>query len=291
MRIVTADIPGLPLGRFGTHEDRFCDAVRPGQLALAIGPAVSGKHTLCLTAALRMRDRQGATVYDLANLATPTAHARAAVHAMQQRAAPGPDDADRANLVVISEMRGLAHLEMIETCLNAGAAVLGALHARRPGDVPATLRAIGGQRLGSFLASRLSACAGLLPVHRLCPNCRVPTSEAEGPGAHDATDDTLVPIQGTMARARFRRGAGCATCGSTGTLRPAPIMELLVPDDALRDAVRADPGMFWRALADPALHGRIHHPATVDLCTGLATGAFDAQIARAAAALYSSRPT
>ena len=80
-----------------------------------------------------------------------------------------------------------------------------------------------------MLASSILGVMGLRLVRSVCPHCAQP---------HDppASQLKVVP-EALRSQAQFRRGAGCDQCNQTGYSGRLPVSELLVVDEAFREAV------------------------------------------------------
>ena len=95
-----------------------------------------------------------------------------------------------------------------------------------------------------LVASTLSAVIAQRLVRRLCPECKVPHRPS-------ATDLRLLRLQRDAVRTlTLHRSKGCSHCSGTGYKGRVAIHEVLVPDDAFREAVltRASSGAL-RGLA------------------------------------------
>jgi type II secretory ATPase GspE/PulE/Tfp pilus assembly ATPase PilB-like protein len=206
-------------------------ARKPYGMVLVTGPTGSGKTTT-LYAALGLRDAPSEKIvtvedpveYQLAGVTQVPVHPAAGVTfsaALRSILRQDPDvimvgemrDPETAEIAVQAGMTG----HMVFSTVHTNDA-LGALPRLLDLGVPDYLIAA---TVDGILAQRL--------VRRVCDRCREVYDPPRDAVRAVAGDDLPPPV--------FLRGAGCPACRGTGYRGRTGIYELLVMDDALRDAV------------------------------------------------------
>jgi type II secretory ATPase GspE/PulE/Tfp pilus assembly ATPase PilB-like protein len=130
------------------------------------------------------------------------------------------------NVIMVGEMRDAETAAVAISASLAGQLVFTTLHSN---DAPRTI-----ERLVELGVARASLAAGLSAVlaqrlvRRLCEGCRI-----SAPIPHD------VRAALTLAQTTWWTAGTCGACGGTGFSGRVGVYEMLVVDDALRDAIGA----------------------------------------------------
>ncbi|HTJ26572.1 MAG TPA: GspE/PulE family protein [Candidatus Limnocylindria bacterium] len=163
------------------------------------------------------------------------------------------------NVLVVGEMRDAETAAVAVSAALAGQIVFTTLHAN---DAPRTIDRL--VELGvarHSLASALSAVVAQRLVRVLCDRCRVREAIPAGVREELQTD-----------RAHWYVAAGCRACAGTGYLGRTGVYELLVVDDATRDAIATGASSVQIAqLAVRAGYRPIMHDAVAKVLDGVTT--------------------
>ncbi len=204
---------------------------RPYGMILATGPTGSGKTTT-LCACLAKVDRASKNVitiedpveYQIPRVTQIQIHPKAGLtfavglrHILRQ----DPD------VLMVGEIRDLETLVMAIQSSLTGHLVLSTLHCNDAASAPVRLVDMGAE---SFLvASSLAAVVAQRLVRRICPNCKAevkPSREVLDRLPKSADDGST-----------YYRGRGCKECRGTGYRGMVAVFEVLVINEALRQAV------------------------------------------------------
>jgi type II secretory ATPase GspE/PulE/Tfp pilus assembly ATPase PilB-like protein len=190
---------------------------RPDGLLLVTGPVASGKTTTAATllGALGVGGRCVITLEDPVEITLSSAR-QVPVRA-EQGLGFGPlmrevlrQDAD---VVFLGEIREADAAALTVSTAMIGKRVLATLHARHGGHGVARVLSLGVDP--GALADTLVAVSNQRLLPRLCPSCRQPQSQGH---------------RGWVA-------AGCLACLETGIQGRLPVMEVLIVDEPMRDAI------------------------------------------------------
>lgn len=219
-------------------------AKKPHGMILVTGPTGSGKTTT-LYAALALRETASEKIitvedpveYQLPGVTQVPVHRQAGVTfgaALRSILRQDPD------VIMVGEMRDPETAEIAVQAAMTGHLVFSTLHTN---DAVGALPRLLDLGIPDYLAA--STVDGILAqrlVRRVCDGCRE-VYEPPRDAVRKLAGDDLPP-------AAFLRGAGCPACRGTGYRGRTGIFELLVLDDALREAiVRRAPPSELRALA------------------------------------------
>ena len=225
----------VALGELGMPGDVLAGmerlARKPHGMILVTGPTGSGKTTT-LYAALALRDRAAEKVvtvedpveYQLPGVTQVPVHRQAGVTfaaALRSILRQDPD------VVMVGETRDPETAEIAIQAAMTGHLVFSTLHTNDAvGAIPRLLD------LGVpdyLLTATVEAVLAQRLVRAVCDRCREPY--------RPAPDAVARLAGGEPAPATLVHGAGCAACRGTGYRGRVGVFELLVMDDALRDAV------------------------------------------------------
>ncbi len=230
----------LSLGELGMApqiEERFRTLLRaPHGMLLVTGPTGSGKTTT-LYAALSELDAGQSKIVSIED---PVEYQLPGVTQIPVRSEIGLDFArilrsvlrQDPDVVMVGETRDV---ETAKTAVHAaltGHLLLTTLHTNTAAGAAARLLDMGVEPY--LLASVLRAVLGQRLVGRLCPECREPYQP-------DALERSYLAAFGVGVGdgLRLHRARGCRACDGLGHVGRVGIFELLVIDDAMRDAIRA----------------------------------------------------
>ncbi len=130
------------------------------------------------------------------------------------------------NVIMVGEIRDAEVAGIVGQAAYTGHLVLSSLHTSDSASAITRLFNLG---LEPFrIAESLAAIVAQRLVRRLCPVCRVALAPDEARALGEAHGLASVP---------FVAGPGCETCRQTGYVGRRPVAEMLVPDDAMRDAI------------------------------------------------------
>jgi type II secretory ATPase GspE/PulE/Tfp pilus assembly ATPase PilB-like protein len=238
MRLLSQDVALIDLPRIGFTEEEL-KTVRglcrlSHGMVLCSGPVGSGKTTL-LYAMINELDREKCCVmsvedpveYELPgvaqipiNPATGLTFARALRSVLRQ----DPD------VILVGEMRDMETVQLAMYCVISGHLLMTTTHAN---DAPSTIKRLIDIGIEPFLAnSSVSAVIAQRLIRTLCQKCKQPVKPALHSLPPEAVDFIKRSEGGT-----FYGPKGCETCGGTGYRGRIGIHEILIPNDAFREAV------------------------------------------------------
>lgn len=206
-------------------------AQKPHGMVLVTGPTGSGKTTT-LYAALQLRDRGAEKIvtveepieYQLAGITQVPVHRQAGVTfsaALRSILRQDPD------VVMIGEMRDAETAEIAVQAAMTGHLVFSTLHTNDAiGAIPRLLDLA----IPDYLvAATLEAVLAQRLVRKICDDCRV---------EYRPSPEHVAVISGRPSgRVKLVKGAGCAACRDTGFRGRVGLFELLVLDDAMKEAI------------------------------------------------------
>lgn len=204
----------------------------PLGMLLVTGPTGSGKTTTLYATLAEMNDptKNVVTVED------PVEYQFDGINQMQISESAGISFADGLrgilrqdpDTILVGEIRDIETARIAMQAALTGHFVLSSLHAV---DAIAAVHRFTDMGIEPFLvASAVSGVVGQRLLRRNCPSCSVP----EKPSSDRVR---LVAAQLGTAKANFRRGEGCASCGFTGYRGRVGVYELLTMSDRLRHMV------------------------------------------------------
>lgn len=206
-------------------------AQRPHGMVLVTGPTGSGKTTT-LYAALQTRDAGGEKIitvedpieYQLGSITQVPIHRQAGVTFASALRAILRQDPD---VVMIGEMRDRETAEIAVQAAMTGHLVFSTLHTN---DAIAAIPRLLDLGIPDYLvAATVEGVLAQRLVRKICANCRV---------AYDVPGDQIALLNGKPASMRsLSRGVGCDACRGTGFRGRIGLFELVILDDALKDAI------------------------------------------------------
>jgi type IV pilus assembly protein PilB len=242
MRIVDVSAAKLGMERLGFRPEmleRFRRVIdEPYGIVLVTGPTGSGKSTT-LYSALGTFDT---TAYNVSTVEDPVEANLEGVHQAQVSPKAGFTFAGalRAllrqdpDIIMVGEIRDGETAQIAVQAALTGHMVLSTLHTN---DAPSSITRLGNLGVEPFLiAASLKGVLAQRLVRRICSQCR---QEFE-PDAQQL----LALGEYAAGVKRLWKGAGCRKCHQTGLSGRLGLYELMVPDEALVDAIGAN--------ADPA---------------------------------------
>jgi type II secretory ATPase GspE/PulE/Tfp pilus assembly ATPase PilB-like protein len=206
-------------------------AARPHGMLLVTGPTGSGKTTTlygCLArrhaAAEKIVTVEDPIEYQLADITQVPVHRQAGVtfgSALRSILRQDPD------VIMIGEMRDSETAEIAVQAAMTGHLVFSTLHTNDAiGAIPRLLDLgvpdyLASATLEGVLAQRL--------VRRICDSCRA---------SYHAPPELVSLVAGKpIGRLSLQRGRGCAACRGTGYRQRIGLFEVLMVDDAMKDAI------------------------------------------------------
>lgn len=222
---------------------------RPDGLVLVTGPTGSGKTTV-LYAALNYL-RTGRT--NIVSVEDPVERRLDGVNQIPVNGRAGNTFAavlrsvlrQDPNVIMVGEIRDAEVAQIVGQAAYTGHLVLSSLHTTDAASAVVRLLNLG---LEPFkIAESLSAILSQRLVRRLCPDCKRELDPVEA--------RRLGRAHG-VSRIAAVAGPGCERCRQTGYLDRVAVAELLVPDDAIRDAILAgaSASQIRRAMAASGCH-------------------------------------
>jgi type IV pilus assembly protein PilB len=130
------------------------------------------------------------------------------------------------NIIMVGEIRDEEVAQIVGQAAYTGHLVLSSMHTNDAATAVTRLRNLGLEPYK--IAESLSAVLAQRLLRLLCPHCK---------REHNELDATLLGAAHRMASVPASAGPGCPQCKHTGYLGRAPVAELLLPTDELRDAI------------------------------------------------------
>jgi type II secretory ATPase GspE/PulE/Tfp pilus assembly ATPase PilB-like protein len=216
-------------------------------MLLVTGPTGSGKTTT-LYAALQRRDSAREKIvtvedpieYQLPGITQMPVHRQSGVTFAAALRAILRQDPD---VVMIGEMRDRETAEISVQAAMTGHLVFSTLHTNDAISAIPRLLDLG---IPEYLvAATVQGVLAQRLVRRVCPDCRAD---------YEPNPETVSLVARQAAHgARLSSGAGCPACRGTGYRGRVGLFELVIVNDALRDAIAAGvPSSRLRALAEEA---------------------------------------
>ncbi|WP_409423071.1 type II secretion system ATPase GspE [Pseudaeromonas sp. ZJS20] len=225
------------LGMTLANRNRISDLIRkPHGIILVTGPTGSGKSTTLYAALseINSRDRNILTVedpieYDLEGVGQTQVNGKVDMTFARGLRAILRQDPD---VVMVGEIRDLETAQIAVQASLTGHLVMSTLHTNTAIGAITRLRDMG---IEPFLLS--TSLLGVLAqrlVRTLCPHCKAPHE----PSSQERELLALAPD----SRQMIYRPSGCEACNQTGYRGRTGIHELLVVDEAVREAIHAGEG-------------------------------------------------
>ncbi len=248
LRILDKSQGALPLetlGYIGDRKEKLLSALRrPYGLFLITGPTGSGKSTTLFTALDHLND----VGLNIVTLEDPVEYHVNGVNQSQINADVGLTFASGLrsilrqdpDVVMVGEIRDLETASLVVHAALTGHVVLSTLHTN---DAIGAIPRLMDMKVEPFLLAAVFRLVGAQRlVRRLCPHCR--KSVPIPPPVRGMLDRELreIPLaQKTEENQREPRvlyqGAGCAECGSRGTLGRLAIVEVIPVEETIRAAI------------------------------------------------------
>jgi type IV pilus assembly protein PilB len=219
------------LGYDAANLDRLRKALsRPDGLILVTGPTGSGKTTALYSALSHLQN--GHT--NIVSVEDPVERHVAGVNQILVNPRAGNTFStvlrsilrQDPNVIMVGEIRDNEVAQIVGQAAYTGHLVLSSLHTADAASAVTRLLNLGlephkvSESLTAIVAQRL--------LRKLCPDCRE---------THDDAEATRLGLLHGVARVPASAGAGCDRCRHTGYTDRMPVVEVLVPDDAVRDAI------------------------------------------------------
>ena len=145
------------------------------------------------------------------------------------------------NVIMVGEIRDNEVAQIVGQAAYTGHLVLSSLHTADAASAVTRLLNLGLEP--SKIAESLKAIVAQRLVRTLCPDCR---------HVHDQFEAARLGQAHGVARVAASAGPGCDRCKHTGYAGRIPVAEVLVPDDAMRDAI-------GRGATATEIRGAMHH--------------------------------
>ncbi|HEY1074647.1 MAG TPA: GspE/PulE family protein [Patescibacteria group bacterium] len=209
---------------------------RPYGMILATGPTGSGKTTMLYTIlkTLNTPDVSVITIED------PIEYSIDGIEQIQINPQSGLTFAaglrailrQDPNIIMVGEIRDEETAEIAVNAALTGHLLLSTLHTN---DAATTLARLTEFKIEPFLiASTVNLAIGQRLVRLLCPYCRIPKTITE---AEYQSLAEVIPIAFLGDNRQFFAAQGCEQCGQSGFIGRTGIYEVLLVDDAIREAI------------------------------------------------------
>jgi type IV pilus assembly protein PilB len=225
------------LGFTKENRDRVLASIKkPHGMILVTGPTGSGKTTTLYTIIkmLNSPDRSILTIED------PVEYSIAGINQIPVNARTGLSFAtglrsmlrQDPDIIMVGEIRDTETAGLAVNTALTGHLLLSTLHTN---DAATTLPRLLDMKVEPYLiASTVNIAIGQRLVRRVCKRCTQP--KPLSPAEKESLKD-LVPQKMLEEKGAFGRGAGCEACGNTGYAGRVGIHEVIVVDQAVRDAI------------------------------------------------------
>jgi len=240
LRIVRKERTSLSLEALGLAQDHLAEVRRlahlPNGIVIVTGPAGAGKTTL-LYSMLSELNEEGRCLFTIEDPVECTMDGIAQIQidprndftyagALRSVLRQDPD------VIMVGEIRDLETLQLCVQTALTGHLVLTTLHTN---NAPAALARLLDLGLEPFLVnSTVAGVVGIRLVRTLCQQCK-----AEIEPDPNSVPPEVVEFMEQSGRKTFYAPAGCDACHQVGNHGRTGIFEVLVPDQAVRDAVSA----------------------------------------------------
>ena len=209
---------------------------KPDGLVLVTGPTGSGKTTV-LYAALRflqtgrvnivtVEDPVERQVDGVTQIAVNTKAGNSFTSVLRSVMRQDP------NIIMVGEIRDNEVAEIVGQAAYTGHLVLTSLHTTDAASAITRLVNLGLQPFK--IAESLNAVVSQRLLRKMCPSCRV---------TNDAATAERLGAQHGVTRVAASVGRGCDRCKQTGYVDRIAVPEIMVPDEALRTAIRNGAGL------------------------------------------------
>lgn len=235
MRVIQGASGLLTIDSLG-YEERSAKALiaalsKPDGLVLVTGPTGSGKTTVLYAALAFLKTGRVniVTVEDPVErqidgvTQIPVNTKQGTTFATVLRSVMRQDP----NIIMVGEIRDAEVAEIVGQAAFTGHLVLSSLHTTDAASAITRLLNLGLQPFK--VAESLNAVVAQRLIRKLCPHCAV---------VNDEEAAVRLGRQHGVARVRASVGRGCDQCKQSGYIGRMAVPEVLIPDDAIRQAIR-----------------------------------------------------
>ena len=203
---------------------------QPDGLVLVTGPTGSGKTTVLYSALSHLQN--GRT--NIVSVEDPVERRVGGVNQIQVNSRAGNTFTSvlrsilrqDPNVIMVGEVRDNEVAQIVGQAAYTGHLVLSSLHTADAASAVTRLLNLGLEP--SKIAESLRAIVAQRLLRTLCPACR---------HVHDQPEATRLGLAHGVAAVPASVGPGCEFCKHTGYAGRLPVAEVLVPDEAMRDAI------------------------------------------------------
>lgn len=209
---------------------------RPHGMILSTGPTGSGKTTSLYTI-IKMLNTPGVSIVTIED---PIEYAVDHIEQIQVNAHAGLTFANGLrsilrqdpNIIMVGEIRDAETATIAVNTALTGHLLLSTLHTN---DAATTLPRLLDMGIDTYLvASTINIAIGQRLVRKICEQCK----EEHTITATEAAALAVIPLQEPVKEGdKYYRGVGCPECGGSGYAGRLCISEVLVADNAIRDAI------------------------------------------------------
>jgi type II secretory ATPase GspE/PulE/Tfp pilus assembly ATPase PilB-like protein len=211
-------------------------AKRPYGMILATGPTGSGKTTTLYTLLKTLNTEETSVI----TIEDPVEYAIDGIQQIPVNSRTGLTFASGLrsilrqdpNIIMVGEIRDPETAGIAVNAALTGHLMLSTLHTN---DAATTLPRLLDMKVESYLiASTVNVAIGQRLVRQICPNCKTSRNITL---AEVKSLSGVIPAKILEKQDKFYYGKGCDKCSNTGYLGRLGIHEVLVPDEALREAI------------------------------------------------------
>ncbi len=237
MRILDKDRMQFSLRGVGMDDDIYQQFSRliqlPHGIILVTGPTGSGKTTTLYSALNEIKDEKTKIIttedpieYQLDGINQIQVHTKVGLTFASSLRSILRHDPD---VILVGEIRDLETAQNAVQASLTGHLVFSTLHTN---DAPSTVTRMRDMGVPPFLlTATVEAVLAQRLVRKICSECR----EETVPSTETLSELNLTPED--VIGKKFYRGRGCTTCNNTGFKGRTGLFELMVVNDALRDAI------------------------------------------------------
>jgi general secretion pathway protein E len=244
MRIFDPEVLVKDFAELGFSEDELASwqqlVTKPNGIILVTGPTGSGKTTTLYTSLKNLANEEVnvCTVEDPIEMVEPSFNQMQVNPAVELNFAEGLRSLMRQDpdIIMVGEIRDLETAEMAVQAALTGHLVLSTLHTN---DAPSAITRLLDLGIPSYLIG--STLAGVMAqrlVRTLCVHCKKPDGEIS---SGDWT--RLISPFRAVKPSKVYRPVGCIECRMTGYKGRTGLYELLVIDEAMRNAIHGQPSL------------------------------------------------